>query len=234
MSICPPLGRVLVVSPHLDDAVFSCGCVLASHPGATVVTVFAGDQPRGQSLTEWDRDCGFAPSDDVMRMRRAEDETALKLLAANAVWLAFTDAQYGPAPPVEAIAQALRAEIERAQPDTLLFPLGLFHSDHHVTHAAVLQLLPHAPFTAYGYADALYRRLDRRLEERLSALQQAGWTTRQATLPEADDAPALKARAVQCYRSQLVGLATPGRPGHADIELPEAYWQVAATAEALH
>lgn len=34
--------RLLVVSPHLDDAVLSCGCWLASRPGAAVVTVFAG------------------------------------------------------------------------------------------------------------------------------------------------------------------------------------------------
>ena len=40
------LERVVVVSPHLDDAVLGCGRFLAVHPGATVVTVFAGNPPQ--------------------------------------------------------------------------------------------------------------------------------------------------------------------------------------------
>jgi len=35
-------GDVLVVSPHCDDAVFSCGDFLVAHPRASVVTIFAG------------------------------------------------------------------------------------------------------------------------------------------------------------------------------------------------
>ena len=35
-------GRLLVISPHLDDAVFACGRLIASHPSCVVVTVFAG------------------------------------------------------------------------------------------------------------------------------------------------------------------------------------------------
>ncbi len=50
------LARVVVVSPHLDDAVLGCGQLLAAWPGATVVTVFAGKPavyPTPQR--EWDR-----------------------------------------------------------------------------------------------------------------------------------------------------------------------------------
>ena len=36
----------------------------------------------------------------------------------------------------------------------------------------------------------------------------------------------LKHMAVRCYGSQLKGLATPGRPGHADIAQPEGYWKL--------
>ena len=36
------LERVVVLSPHLDDAVLGCGRLMAAHPGATVVTVYAG------------------------------------------------------------------------------------------------------------------------------------------------------------------------------------------------
>jgi LmbE family N-acetylglucosaminyl deacetylase len=47
-----PFQRLLVVSPHCDDAVLSCGSLLETHPGSAVVTVFAGTQPAGQPLTE--------------------------------------------------------------------------------------------------------------------------------------------------------------------------------------
>src|SRR4051794_24119032 len=63
---------VLVVSPHLDDGVFSCGEMMADHPTAHLVTVFAG-RPATAQLTEWDRDCGFAAGDDVVGARRDED-----------------------------------------------------------------------------------------------------------------------------------------------------------------
>src|SRR5260370_35261450 len=36
------LERIVVVSPHLDDAVLGCSYLLAAHPGVVVVTAFAG------------------------------------------------------------------------------------------------------------------------------------------------------------------------------------------------
>ena len=61
------LERIVVVSPHLDDAVLGCGRLLAAHPGATVITLYAGapatypDPP-----TRWDAIVGFGPGDDVL------------------------------------------------------------------------------------------------------------------------------------------------------------------------
>jgi len=49
------LGRVLAVSPHLDDAVLSTGRLLAACAGAVVVTVLAGFPEPGLALTDWDR-----------------------------------------------------------------------------------------------------------------------------------------------------------------------------------
>ena len=41
-----PVGTdLLVISPHLDDAVLSAGGRVAAGPGAVVVTVFAGGHP---------------------------------------------------------------------------------------------------------------------------------------------------------------------------------------------
>lgn len=38
-------SRVVVLSPHLDDAVLGCGHLMAAHPGVQVITVFAERAP---------------------------------------------------------------------------------------------------------------------------------------------------------------------------------------------
>ena len=82
------LDRVVVVSPHLDDAVLGCGRFLAAHPGATVVTVFAGNPPQyPEPMRKWDVQSGFAPGDDVMETRRNEDHAALACVGATPVHL---------------------------------------------------------------------------------------------------------------------------------------------------
>ncbi|MGH6635951.1 MAG: hypothetical protein ACRED0_07390 [Gammaproteobacteria bacterium] len=52
------LEPLLVVSPHCDDGVFSCGQLIEAHPGAVVATVFAGRLPPNHPLPEWDRGAG--------------------------------------------------------------------------------------------------------------------------------------------------------------------------------
>jgi len=47
---------MLVVSPHLDDAVLSCGRLLAGRPGSVVATVFAGVPSRPDQCTDWTAD----------------------------------------------------------------------------------------------------------------------------------------------------------------------------------
>ena len=104
------MSSILAISPHLDDAVFSCGELLASAPGAKVVTVFAGGPPAGASMTSWDADCGFRADDDVIAARRGEDARALEMLGASPVWLPFWDDQYARAP---ALADTLRPRAPR-------------------------------------------------------------------------------------------------------------------------
>src|SRR5690242_9285281 len=93
-SMVPSRLRMLIISPHCDDAVFACGSLLETYPGSTVVTVCAeGPSPDG-SLTEWDRSSGFRTGDDAMAVRRYEDAQALSLLGARALWMSFYDSQY--------------------------------------------------------------------------------------------------------------------------------------------
>src|SRR4051794_5566646 len=101
-----------VVSPHLDDAVFSCAGLIAAHPGTTVVTVFGGvPADAAQRVTDWDRDCGFANAAEAMAARRREDVEALALLGARPQVLDFCDSQYGATPTCRAVADALQATL---------------------------------------------------------------------------------------------------------------------------
>jgi len=45
---------------------------------------------------------------------------------------------------------------------------------------------------------------------------------------------AAKRRAIHCYRSQLRGLSSAGRPGHLDAFKPERYWPLCVHEEATH
>jgi LmbE family N-acetylglucosaminyl deacetylase len=71
------MDSLLVISPHLDDAVISCGSLLLAHPGATVVTLFAASLAAYTNpLNEHDTQCGFQPGDDTMAIRRADADPA--------------------------------------------------------------------------------------------------------------------------------------------------------------
>jgi LmbE family N-acetylglucosaminyl deacetylase len=220
------MGRLVVLSPHCDDAVFGCGELLAGRPGSEVVTVFAGCPPAGLPLTGWDAAAGFGRGDDVMGARRGEDHAALLVLGARPRWLPFRDAQYGGPLTVEAVASGLAEAILPRRPAAVAIPLGLFHDDHKTTHAAGLRLLGRAPgVTWLLYADAIYRRIPGAVDERLAQLRGAGLDPVPVP-PTARRPTALKRRAVACYRSQLRALSSPGRPGWLDALEPEAYWTV--------
>jgi LmbE family N-acetylglucosaminyl deacetylase len=215
------LGRALFVSPHLDDAVLACGDLLSVHPGACVLTVFAG-APDAAPLTDWDRLCGFERPDEVMPRRKEEDRRALSLLDAYPEWLGYLDAQYGRQPSLQALADTLCERIERFSPDAVAFPLGLFHDDHRLVAEALLAAGAGGPGRYWLlYADALYRSLPDLIGPRVDELRQRAFE-----LTPLDPLPITlsKRRAVGCYASQLRALATPG---HVPIEqafLPEAYW----------
>lgn len=98
-------SRHVYLSPHLDDAVLSCGAHIhqlaqAGEP-VLVVTVFAGS-PRFD-----DGDVGLPPSDyiaalhqrwgtgaDAPALRRAEDQAALRVLSADFRHLSYLDCIY--------------------------------------------------------------------------------------------------------------------------------------------
>jgi LmbE family N-acetylglucosaminyl deacetylase len=217
--------RAVFVSPHLDDAVFSCGERIASEGDAVAVTLFAGRPPRGSPLTGWGADCAFVAGDDVIGTRRAEGREALGVLGAQPLWLDFRDDQYGGADAADDAAHALADTIAREHPGSIYFPLGLFHRDHRRASEAALALLDRiAAPRWYAYEDAIYRRLEGLSGARRQELRSAGYRLERTALPLAADAPARKRAAVACYRSQLRGLRMRSRAD--DLFAPEAYWRV--------
>ncbi|HEY7521910.1 MAG TPA: PIG-L family deacetylase [Methylomirabilota bacterium] len=217
---------MVVVSPHLDDAVLGCSAVLAAHPGAVVVTVFAGRPAPASRLPPWDAAAGFRAGDDVVGARRDEDRAALRLLRAVPVWLPFLDAQYEHSPGVDAVVAALEAALTALRTSAVCVPLGLFHSDHVLTHAAALHVLRRHPTWRWlAYEEPMYRRVPGAVVERLASLATAGI---RAIACGSLSPPPLKREAMECYASQLRALASSGRPGITDALAPERYWTLAA------
>jgi len=221
-----------VVSPHLDDAVFSCGMLLATHPGSVVCTVFAGEPPTRQ-VTQWDRASGFADSHEAMHTRWREDQQALARCGASAVHLRFLDSQYASLPAAADVADAIAAAWRQSGIRRLVVPLGLYHSDHLATgEACSLLLRARDPAACVAYEDALYRTRPGIVADRCEALARAGVHAR--PLPDdvlgasgGDEAAAAKRRAVRAYRTQLRAL---NDPYPYDLAEPERFWWLEAAA----
>ena len=91
-------GRVVVVSPHLDDAVLSLGATIAGsvQAGAVIeaLTVFAGDPDSQAPAGPWDTRSGFETEGHASLMRREEDRVACAILGMTPHWLSYADEQY--------------------------------------------------------------------------------------------------------------------------------------------
>jgi LmbE family N-acetylglucosaminyl deacetylase len=221
-------ARLVVVSPHLDDAVLSCGQLLSDRRGAFVVTVMAGVPPEDQELTDWDRRSGFGSATTAMRVRRREDAVALATLAVGWMWLEYLDAQYdGGRPTVEELADALDRSIPANA--ELLGPLGLGHADHRLTGAAferVAQRRLRSGQRCAVYADEPYHRLDRgtSARARLLELHEHGLRSTRRRSASPTRRRAAKARALRAYHSQIGALARSYGPSALGRLGPEPIW----------
>jgi len=83
----------IIISPHLDDAVFSCWKTIKDSQNLLIINVFAGI-PRQDTTTFWDRICGEKNSMIMVKARRHENELALDKTKATNIYLDFLDKQY--------------------------------------------------------------------------------------------------------------------------------------------
>lgn len=89
----------LFLSPHLDDAVLSCGALVQSALGRReikVVTVFteASNPPHTHAAKSFMRQCAAVDADSLFSARRAEDRQVLANLGVKFVHLGAADALY--------------------------------------------------------------------------------------------------------------------------------------------
>jgi LmbE family N-acetylglucosaminyl deacetylase len=230
---------VLVMSPHLDDAVLSCGALLA-HLAArqlvTVATVFTAAAPPPWSLPARRqlRALGGADAEDFFAQRRAEDRDVLAGMGAVPVHLGFRDALFrrgrrGPAYPtfrfdvargrVASCDAGLAAEVSArvgeltrtGEAGVIFAPLGVGrHVDHLITRRAARELT--GRIQVVYYSDFPYS---------VTARPEPGFVSRAGLVPH----PWLAGRAenasrIAGYRTQFAGLFRDGTVP----TRPEIYW----------
>jgi LmbE family N-acetylglucosaminyl deacetylase len=231
------LARVVLISPHPDDAVLSCGRFLAAHPGVDVITVFAGipttyPDPPGR----WTVLSGFGAGDDIVSARRAEDADALGFLAARPQWLDFVEGYLSPddpAPTADDLAAVLTEHLERLRPTLVLVPMGLANPEHVRTHDAAL--LVRAAWTDRDagpppawccYEDIAYKHIPGQLAWRVAKLFRAAVWPTPVAMP-LDPTDERKREAMARYPSQVRALDADWQLWpRLDAPTPEQYWRL--------
>jgi LmbE family N-acetylglucosaminyl deacetylase len=220
-------GQLLVLSPHFDDAVLSCGELIGCRPGTVVATVCSGVPGSGVTASpEWDAPTtGCSLANEAVRCRTEEDQRALSILGAKQRGLGLVDELYRPPEDRHEVARAgkaaLEALLDELRPRTVVFPIGLGAqgSDHDLAQEiAVAALEPRRWCHGVAYAELPYLfRNPERLPIRLPWL---GTTQPIAgpTLPGST-----KGDAVRCYATQL-----PWIPGWEAVIAPgvERYYRI--------
>ena len=240
-----PSGPLVVLSPHLDDAVLDCWSVLTGPGEVEVVNVFGLAPPAGTS-TDWDRIVGVPDSAALFAARIEEDAEALALAGRTAHNLPFLEIQYRRGKPFPSWAQIDR-EIARRVPAAarVLAPMtiGTVHPDHALLRGYAIELARQGHDVSL-YADVPYSTVygwpawvtgsdpDPHLDV------DAYWAPSFAGTPVAprdarvtrldDDAAARKLAAMRAYRTQFPSLdrGPIGNVSNPDVHRYETLWEV--------
>jgi len=219
--------RIVVISPHLDDAIMSVGATIAwavrSGAAVEVLTVFGYGPISLAPAGPWDTKSGFKTEAEACRVRRAEDGAACQILGATPRWLDFGAEPYERRGTPDEIVAAVRAAVTGA--DCALLPgFPLWHPDH--AELSQLLLAGNLPCRLGLYAEQPYLFYERKtlqpamraaaIESSLPASLQ--WTRQRVGKTE----QRLKLRAVRSYRTQLRGL------GLGNIGLHRLLWHEAS------
>lgn len=146
---------ILVLSPHLDDAVLSAWSVITDVRDVAVVNVFAG-VPEPGPAPRWDLLAGARDSSVHMQDRLDEDRAALALAGRSAVYLPFLDRHYRTGDPGTAeLASAIGAALPAAS--MVHAPAGIGgHVDHLLVRDVAIDLSHRLRLPLSLYAELPY------------------------------------------------------------------------------
>jgi LmbE family N-acetylglucosaminyl deacetylase len=204
-------GRVVVVSPHLDDAVLSLGASMAwlARRGVhvDVLTVFGGDPSSTAVPSGWDRRAGFPNEGAAVAARQEEDREACRIVGVNPRVLGFRGGSYGGPGDPELTWHAVAEVVSGA--DVVLVPgFPRTNDDHRWLNTLLVQRPP--PAGRLGlYAEQPYRYAVRHDQRRPSVegSEHVRWASTGYSLRELR----VKRRAILAYRSQLALLGFTAR-----------------------
>ena len=221
------VNSVVVVSPHLDDAVFSVAGVLSAARGrAEVITVFTEAQEgRTEQSDDWARLSGFTDSEAEHQARREEDALAMNRLGCR-----FRHLGIRPGQTDEALMTQVTSAIQQDRPDGMLHTLVLLpagaggptpasrlerlaqrltrrpwgcmpHGEHELTRDLLWQALAESQARIGFYAEIPYAwsQSNEQLQQRLHAALGC-----QTEMVEYGHNTAEKQRLVALYASQLL------------------------------
>ena len=188
--------RIVIVSPHFDDAVLSCWTLIDSGADVTVLTVFTEGPPRAGFVADWDADTGV-DSSTRMRQRADENRAALALARARPVDLGALEGIYGGG---DVDRGALRPYLTGA--DAVYVPAGVgvehVNREHVVVRDTCLAVRRDCGF----YADQPYSLF--RDDTELPAGLEAGLDRNVAVLE--GEQRSRKARAIAAYAGEIAKL----------------------------
>jgi len=230
-----PAYDQIYISPHLDDAVLSCGGTIATHAAnqqrVLVVTVCTGIPPADAQRSPFVAHIHALwklEAEEVLHTRRQEDRQALTQLGADIHWLGLLDAIYrqpeaytdntrlfGRIAPADTLGVAVTAalnELLQQQPQaTWHAPLGVGgHVDHQIVYHAAADLARTGAAVAF-YEDFPYVYLPDTLDARLRYLAEQGDTFSPHTLT-IDATLTHKIRAIEAYAGQLAAVFAEAGP----------------------
>ncbi|MGB3848500.1 MAG: PIG-L family deacetylase [Tunicatimonas sp.] len=203
------MKKIVLLSPHLDDAVFSVGGLMAALAdeghSLHVVTCFTRSvpNPTGFALA-CQLDKGLSAEVDYMQLRREEDAQACDLLGAQPHWLDLPEAPHRGYHSAAALFGNLAAEdtvqpelqeqlaqvVAKIKPDLILSPVGIgSHVDHRQVVRAVASLQESFVnlFFQRWYDEPYLSRHPEQYPERVTAEQELGWEVLQQRATRADD-----------------------------------------------
>jgi LmbE family N-acetylglucosaminyl deacetylase len=223
--------RHVYLSPHLDDAVLSCGGAIHRHRArgqpVIVITFFAGEFG-GERLSPFalEQHAYWGNPLKPMELRRAEDLAALALLDTEAKQLDYLDAVYRadanghwlyvdvqalfdqvlPGDPLgmdggAGLSDRLTELISPDEPSVIYAPLAVGHHVDHQLTRLAARSLAAIGYSVAFYEDVPYAEQPGATEAALAAAGATDW--REETIPLVPADLSAKVAAVAYYRTQM-------------------------------